>query len=219
MQPKIPAWQRREDLFLVPAGGWLLTGVALLSVFLAGGRPLWAQGFLALGIGLLWLIWTPKKLPAKPVVFMLALLALAPLAAYLPAGWLAMPEWRKGLLQYPALLASGFVTPQPWLTFHVWLLWLCGVALAAWCSCQDWDHYHRAALARMYAGVDQDVKESGQAYDLRMQVLQNIIAGSPDAQEKLQNDPAFRARVEKRAKQLGFQMQQRENAIIGRLGA
>lgn len=152
MQPKIPAWQRREDLFLVPAGGWLLTGVALLSVFLAGGRPLWAQGFLALGIGLLWLIWTPRKLPAKPVVFMLALLALAPLAAYLPAGWLAMPEWRKGLVQYPALLASGFVTPQPWLTFHVWLLWLCGVALAAWCSCQDWDHYHRAALARMYAG-------------------------------------------------------------------
>lgn len=77
----------------------------------------------------------------------------------------------------------------------------------------------QTVYARMFAGVDQDVKPSGQAYDLRLKVLENILAQSREGQEKLQQDPAFRARVEKRFKQLGFQMEQRENAIIGRLGA
>jgi hypothetical protein len=71
--------------------------VALLSVFLAGGRPLWAQGILTLGIALLWIVWTPARLPAKPVVVMLAILAVTPLAAYLPAAWLGMPSWRAAL--------------------------------------------------------------------------------------------------------------------------
>lgn len=152
MRREIPAWQRQENLFLVPAGGWLVVTIVLLSVFLAGGRPIWSQGVIAAGLGLLWIIWPPAKTPAKPVAVMLGVLALAPLAAYLPASWLALPEWRVGLRQFSAVTPSGFVTPQPWFTFHVWLLWLCGMALAAWCACRDWDHYNRGTLARMYAG-------------------------------------------------------------------
>lgn len=149
---KMPAWQRREDLFLVPWGGWLLMAAILLSVFLAGGRPLWAQGVISLLIGLLWLIRTPERLPTKPVVIMLAALAVVPLTAYLPGWWLAMPSWRAALADVKAITPSDFVTPQPWLTLHCYLLWLTGLGLAAWCACQQWDHYHRGTLARMYAG-------------------------------------------------------------------
>ena len=147
-----PAWRKREDLFIVPPGGWLLIGTLLLAVVLAGGRPLWAQGLVTAGIGLLWMIYPPRNAPTAGVLWMLLVLALAPLMAYLPGEWLAMPSWRVKLEQLPALAQSAFVTPQPWLTFHTWLLWMAGVALAAWCASREWDHYHRDTLARMYAG-------------------------------------------------------------------
>ncbi len=147
-----PAWHEQEDLFIVPPGGWLLAGLLLLSVALAGSRPLWAQGVVTLCVGLLWAVWPPTRAPGKEVVWMIAALALAPLAAYLPQAWVHLPEWRNGLEAFRAIQASPFVTPQPWFTFHTWLLWLAGVALATWCASQQWDHYHRATLARLYAG-------------------------------------------------------------------
>lgn len=152
MTTSVPAWQKREDLFIVPRGGWLLAGTLLLSVALVGGRPLWAQGIVTAGIGLLWLLYPPTKTPSRAVLWALGLLAVAPLAAYLPGAWLAMPAWRTSLLELPALEPSFFVSPQPWYTFHTWLLWLAGVALAGWCASQNWDHYNRDTLARMYAG-------------------------------------------------------------------
>jgi len=149
---KIPGWQKRDDLFIVPPGGWLLAATMLLCVFLAGGRPLWAQGITTVGIGLLWILHTPAKLPSRAILSVLVLLALLPLTAFLPGSWLAMPSWRSGLREFEAITSSVFVTPQPWLTFHCYLLWLTGLALATWCACQDWDHYNRGTLARIYAG-------------------------------------------------------------------
>ena len=136
----------------MPPGGWLLAATLLLGVALAGGRPLWAQGVVTIGIGLLWLLYPPVKSPDRPVLWALGLLAVAPLAAYLPGAWLAMPDWRLGLRDLPAIAWSQFVTPQPWYTFHTWLLWMAGVALAGWCASQVWDHYNRDTVARMYAG-------------------------------------------------------------------
>lgn len=148
---KIPGWQRREDLFVMPAGGWLLMAAVLLSIILAGGRPLWAQGIVGACIGLLWVFHTPTKLPAKSVTIMLLVLALVPLVAYLPAAWMEMPLWRRPLRGSSEIAWSRFVTPQPWLTLHCYLLWITGLALAGWCACRDWDHYNRGTLARVYA--------------------------------------------------------------------
>ena len=147
-----PAWHKREDLFMVPPCGWLLVVTVLLTVVLAGGRPLWAQGVVTVGVALLWVVYPPKYKPSKAAIRVLLLVALAPLAAYLPAAWLAMPEWRAGLAEVPSIVASSFVSPQPWMTFHRWLLWLVGVLLAGWCASQSWDHYNRDTLARMYTG-------------------------------------------------------------------
>jgi O-antigen ligase len=147
-----PAWHKREDLFIVPPGGWLLVATLLLSVVLAGGRPIWAQGVLAIGVGLLWVMYPPAKWPATSAIWVLVALAVAPLAAYLPAAWLGMPGWREALGSVRAIAASPFVSPQPWFTLQMWLLWMCGVAVAAWCATRIWDHYHRDTLARMYTG-------------------------------------------------------------------
>ena len=152
MVPQTPAWQRREDLFIVPPGGWLLVATLLLAVALAGGRPLWAQGLVAVGVGLLWALWPPVNAPDKLIVWMLGLLAVLPLAAYLPAAFFPEPSWRGKLEVLSAVDLAGFVTPQPWYTFHFYLLWLTGTALAGWCAAQKWDHYNRDTLARMYAG-------------------------------------------------------------------
>ncbi|MGA0850132.1 MAG: hypothetical protein ACO3RX_09280, partial [Chthoniobacterales bacterium] len=80
-----PAWHKREDLFVVPPCGWLLVVTTLLAVALGGGRPLWAQGIVTLGVALLWILYPPKYKPSKAATRVLVLVALAPLAAYLPA--------------------------------------------------------------------------------------------------------------------------------------
>lgn len=74
-------------------------------------------------------------------------------------------------------------------------------------------------LAKVYAGQDQDIK-LGTPPELGLQVIQGYLQGDPVVQQRLQNpqDP-FGKRIEKLTKQLQFQIQQRQNARIGRLGA
>lgn len=74
-------------------------------------------------------------------------------------------------------------------------------------------------FAKLMAGVDVDVKPEGQAYDLRLQVLENIFTTNPLAVQSYEGNERVREVVDKRVKQLKFQLQQRENAVIGRLGA
>jgi hypothetical protein len=76
----------------------------------------------------------------------------------------------------------------------------------------------QSVFAKLFAGVPVDIKP-GQAYQLRLRVLQNIMAQNPSAQRRYQEDEQFKAIVDRRVKQLSFQLQQAENAIIGRLGA
>jgi len=74
-------------------------------------------------------------------------------------------------------------------------------------------------LAKIYAGQEQDIK-LGTPPELGLQILQGYIQGDPVVQQRMQNqqDP-FGKRIEKLAKQLQFQITQRNNAQIGRLGA
>jgi hypothetical protein len=74
-------------------------------------------------------------------------------------------------------------------------------------------------LAKIYAGQDQDIK-IGTPPELGLQVIQGYVQNDPVVQQRLQNqqDP-FGKRIEKLTKQLQFQITQRQNAQIGRLGA
>jgi hypothetical protein len=78
----------------------------------------------------------------------------------------------------------------------------------------------RNVIARSLLGMETDVKPNGgQAYDLRLKVQENEFQTNPLAMETFRSNPRVREVVEKRLKQLKFQVEQRENAVIGKLGA
>lgn len=74
-------------------------------------------------------------------------------------------------------------------------------------------------LAKVYAGQEQDI-QLGTPPELGLQVIQGYVQNDPVVQQRMQNpDDPFGKRIDKLVKQLQFQIQQRENARIGRLGA
>lgn len=75
----------------------------------------------------------------------------------------------------------------------------------------------QAVFAKMSSGVPVDVKP-GQAYQLRLQTLDQILQGSPIAQERYMKNEDFRKLVDWRRQQLQHQIEQRQNATVGRLG-
>ena len=77
-------------------------------------------------------------------------------------------------------------------------------------------------LTKISAGFDVNPPENSNA-ELRMQIVQSWLEGSSeipatDIQERLQSDELFAGRIESYMKKLQFQLQQRENAEIGRRG-
>lgn len=85
----------------------------------------------------------------------------------------------------------------------------------------------QGAFAKIWSGVGVDVKP-GQAYPLRLKVLTDALQAkdpqsgepvNPSGMQRYAADPAFKKLYDNRVQQLQFQIQQRQNAVIGRLGA
>lgn len=70
-------------------------------------------------------------------------------------------------------------------------------------------------LSKIFAGIEMPARPNGA--QIAMQVLQQYV-GQPDVQQRLQTDEMFRERLEKYQAQYTFQMQQMQNAQIGRIG-
>ena len=70
-------------------------------------------------------------------------------------------------------------------------------------------------LAKIFSGIEMPARPSGAG--IAMQAIQQYTQ-QPDVAERLQSDEAFRARLEKYAGQYTFQIQQAQNAQIGRVG-
>ncbi len=70
-------------------------------------------------------------------------------------------------------------------------------------------------LSKIYAGIEVGARPNG--FQVAMQVIQQYVQ-QPDVMQRLQSDEAFKARLEKYVKQVQFQMQQAENAQIGKVG-
>lgn len=73
------------------------------------------------------------------------------------------------------------------------------------------------AIAKIYAGIPQQVEEGGNI-QLRFQILQQYMS-QPDIQSKMKVDAKLKERLETRVEQYQFQQQQAQNAVIGRQGA
>jgi hypothetical protein len=70
-------------------------------------------------------------------------------------------------------------------------------------------------LTKIFAGIEMPARPAGA--QIALQTIQQYTQ-QPDIAQRLQGDEAFRARMEKYAGQYTFQMQQAQNAQIGRVG-
>lgn len=74
----------------------------------------------------------------------------------------------------------------------------------------------RQTIAELVAGVPPNVRQDD-AHQIKMQVFEQWAA-QPDIQQKMQQDPALAERAMQYQKQRQFQIQQQQNAQIGRTG-
>ena len=70
-------------------------------------------------------------------------------------------------------------------------------------------------LSKIYSGIEQPARPAGAS--IAIQVIQQY-SQQPDIAQRLQSDPAFAERLQKYAGQYTFQVQQAQNAQIGRVG-
>ncbi len=70
-------------------------------------------------------------------------------------------------------------------------------------------------LSKIYAGIEVGARPNG--FQVAMQIVQQYVQ-QPDVMQRLQSDEAFKARLEKYVKQIQFQIQQSQNAQIGKIG-
>lgn len=75
------------------------------------------------------------------------------------------------------------------------------------------------AYTKIAAGTEPPLPQQGVNAQLRMQVLQGIVQANPQVQQRYGADEIFRTMIDARMKALQFQMQQVQNAQIGRVGA
>jgi len=75
----------------------------------------------------------------------------------------------------------------------------------------------RATIAELVAGVPPNVRPND-AHETKLQLFQQWMQ-QPDIQQRIQEDEALRGRVENYFQQRNFQIQQKQNAQIGRQGA
>jgi len=74
-------------------------------------------------------------------------------------------------------------------------------------------------FSKIAAGTEPPLKEGGQNATVRLQTLQQIIQSNPAVQQRYQQDEIFRKMIDARAQAFQFQLQQQQNAVIGRVGA
>lgn len=70
-------------------------------------------------------------------------------------------------------------------------------------------------LSKIYAGIEAGARPNGA--QIALQVVQQYVA-QPDIAQRLQQDEAFSARLQKYASQYQFALTQMQNAQIGRIG-
>jgi hypothetical protein len=70
-------------------------------------------------------------------------------------------------------------------------------------------------LSKIFAGIEMPARQAGA--QIAIQIIQQYVQ-QPDIAQRLQTDPAFAARLQKYQGQYTFQMQQAQNAQIGRVG-
>lgn len=143
-------WSDRSSTPTRPKVILALLGVSLLAPFLGGCTEPWAWGVMFLLIGSCFLLLPPRHQLPAPVYLPALVLALWPLAAFLPASWFSLSGWRLNLTQDLGLTLSSTATPQPWMTLESWLLLVLGLSWLVYATSLLMTSRTRWNLARYY---------------------------------------------------------------------
>jgi hypothetical protein len=126
-----------------------IVGVTLLSVALGGTTELWAQALIALLAAGLIMLFPPRQIAGKwPMVILFVFMLLA-LAAFLPAEWGPVPEWKRHLSEDLKVPLGPFRTPQPWLTLQGCGLLFLGLTWTAYLLGQGWNNAEKSQVLRL----------------------------------------------------------------------
>ncbi|HWY30618.1 MAG TPA: O-antigen ligase family protein [Candidatus Acidoferrum sp.] len=118
----------RKSRFLTACA---ITALTVLAPAMGGSVALWAEGTLAVGVGLVLLLAPPRRsLGLLPNLGFAALLLIA-LTAFLPMRWFTPPDWWLHLTKLGARIPESR-SPQPWLTWQ----WTCFLLLVL-----GWTYY------------------------------------------------------------------------------
>ncbi len=134
-----PAWE-----------AWVIVLIPLLICFLGGGRSVFAKGVAASLIGVLMIMRPPTYQLPRYVGIAFVEVILAPLASFLPVGWLnPAPDWRLSLVENWGIQLGDTSTPQPWVTFEAWLLASFGASWLAWCVARGTTNADRVRILKV----------------------------------------------------------------------
>ena len=134
--------------------GWkpVLATLPLVCVALGGGTARWSQGIVLLAQGGLLLAFPPRKGLGRGLDGVLAGLCALALAAFLPAGWFARPDWRAALTDDFGLVLPATLSPQPWLSAEAAVLFLAGICWFYRMATVRWGSEERLRAGRIFAG-------------------------------------------------------------------
>lgn len=74
------------------------------------------------------------------------------------------------------------------------------------------------ALSQIVSGVDPPVYSSGQNAQLRLNVIQSTLQNNQDYVHFVQGNPLAQERLQRRMKNMQFQLAQQQNAVTGKIG-
>jgi hypothetical protein len=126
-----------------------IVGITLLAVALGGSTELWAEAVIALLAALLIFLFPPRRVPGLvPMVILISFMCLA-LAAFLPAAWGPLPEWKRHLIDDLKVPLGPLRTPQPWLTLQGCGMLFVGLAWTSYLLAQEWNNAERSQILRL----------------------------------------------------------------------
>jgi O-antigen ligase len=134
------------------ADGIILPLLVLLAVFFGGATQRWSEA-VVIGAFSLFLLILPPRYSIGPLPGILALLFLAlAAAAFLPAHWFGLPDWRVALTKDLAIQVPDTVSPQPWLTLDSFFVLIAGLAWIYYVAIFDAPLREIRISARLFSG-------------------------------------------------------------------
>ncbi len=127
---------------------WLTLSVPLAACEFAGNQEPWTLALVATLVGLNLLLNAPRARITRTIIWPLILIAMLLLAGLLPISATFLPDWRARLPLDFGIKLSTLLSPQPWVTFENWILFIMGLAWFLSCLGRRYAEPERRWLTR-----------------------------------------------------------------------